>query len=107
MTKQVLEDFEAGRARRTEDMPTDFDVLRTLIQCHSRLRELGWRDASYCPKDGTVFEAIEFGSTGVHDCHYAGEWPKGAWYVHGQGDLYPSRPIMFRLKPNTTTGGRL
>ena len=55
-------------------------------------------DAIYCPKDGSVFKVIEFGSTGIFDCHYDGEWPKGRWWTHDGGDLWPSRPVMY-LKP--------
>lgn len=94
--RQILEEDDAAKARRAETMPTEFDVLRVLGQCHSRLRELGWTEAIYCPKDGSAFRAIEFGSTGIHDCHYEGEWPKGSWWIHSAGDLYPSRPIMIK-----------
>ena len=93
----------AARARRAAEMPTDYDCLRQMIICHERLRDLGWRDAIYCPKDGTVFEAIEFGSTGIHDCHYEGNWPNGEWLVHDMGDLMPSRPVMFRPKSSSRT----
>lgn len=72
--------------------------LLRMFDAYDRLRRLGWREIEYCPKDGTVFEAIEAGSTGVHDCHYDGEWPTGYWWVHAPGDLYPSHPILFRLK---------
>lgn len=96
IARQILEDADAAKARRAEMMPTEFDVLRVLIQCHSRLRELGWTEAMYCPKDGSMFKAIEFGSTGVHDCHYEGEWPSGSWLVHDANDLWPSRPIMIK-----------
>lgn len=55
-------------------------------------------DAVYCPKDGTVFDAIEVGSTGIHPCHYDGEWPHGSWWTHEAGDLWPSRPCLFRKR---------
>lgn len=96
--RQILEDAAAAKKRRAEQMPTQFDVLRVMMQCHQRLCDLGWKEAIYCPKDGTIFDAIEFGSTGVHDCHYEGEWPKGSWWLHDGDDLMPSRPIMFKLK---------
>lgn len=73
-------------------------ALLSMFTAYDNLRRMGWRDAIYCPKDGTVFEAIEAGSTGIHDCHYHGEWPNGHWWVHTDNDLYPSRPILFRLK---------
>ncbi len=50
----------------------------------------------YCPKDGTWFDAIEVGSTGIHDCHYEGTWPNGHWWVADAHDLRPSRPALFR-----------
>jgi hypothetical protein len=79
-------------------MPTEQDALKAMFRAWQRLHDLGWRDASYCPKDGSVFKAIEAGSTGVHDCHYDGEWPTGRWWVHAPGDLCPSRPILFKVK---------
>lgn len=63
------------------------------------LKRLGWRDAVYCPKDGSPFDAIEAGSTGIHRCHYFGEWPNGHYFVEEAGDLWPSRPILFRPCP--------
>lgn len=60
------------------------------------LKACGWREAIYCPKDGTRFLAIEAGSTGVFPCYYEGEWPKGGWWTEAHGDLWPSRPILFK-----------
>lgn len=87
-----------AKEQRAIDMPDDHAALLALGHAHQRLEDLGWRDAIYCPKDGTVFEVIEAGSTGIHDCRYEGEWPKGSWWVLAEGDLWPSRPILFRLK---------
>ena len=95
---ELWKQVEAARERREQLMPTEADCLRMLGDLSERLRELGWRDAIYCPKDGTPFDVIEFGSTGIHTCHYDGEWPNGHWWVHAAGDLWPSRPILFRPK---------
>lgn len=94
--RKILEEFDAAKERRAQAMPTEHDVLRVLMECHQRLREMGWKEAIYCKKDGTTFKAIEFGSTGIHDCHYEGKWPIGRWLVHDAGDLWPSRPIMVK-----------
>lgn len=88
------EEVEQARAAL---WPTEQDAISAMTDAHHRLKSLGWNDAIYCPKDGTVFEVIEAGSSGIHECHYSGEWPKGTWWVHGAGDLWPSRPILFRL----------
>ncbi len=100
LTKREADDIwaacEAAREKRAADMPDETAALRSLFEAYQRLNELGWRDAIYCPKDGTLFKAIEAGSTGVHDCHYSGKWPEGHWWILAEGDAWPSRPILFK-----------
>lgn len=98
---KIWEECERKKTKREQDMPTDADAIRTLFEAFQRLKELGWREAIYCPKDGSLFDAIECGSTGIHDCSYEGEWPKGSWFVHADNDLWPSHPVLFRLKSPT------
>ena len=86
-------------AERAARLPDEQAALRAMGDAYDRLRELGWREAIYCPKDGTIFDVIEAGSTGIHECHYEGDWPKGTWWIHAEGDLWPSRPSLFRLRP--------
>ena len=100
LAEKLLQDAKVAKQKRSEDMPTESDALRAMFQAYQRLRELGWRDAIYCPKDGSHFNAIEAGSTGIHDCSYDGEWPKGRWWIY-DGDIWPSRPILFKLKEKT------
>lgn len=71
-----------------------------MFTAYVNLQGMGWRQENlpYRPKDGTVYELIEAGSTGVHEGHYKGEWPNGSWWVHVAGDTLPSRPILFRPK---------
>lgn len=104
--QQIFDEFEASKKRRAEAMPSDQDALMVLQDAYQRLKELGWREAIYCPKDGNIFDAIEAGSTGIHDCHYMGKWPDGGWWVLSDGDAWPSRPILFRLKPSTAQAER-
>lgn len=92
----LLAEAERQQAQRATEMPTDKEAIHALWGAHQRLKELGWREAEYCPKDGSVFDVIEAGSTGIHDCHYEGQWPNGTWWIHADGDLWPSRPILFR-----------
>lgn len=95
--RQILEDHAAAKKRRAEQMPSAHDVLRVMMQCYSRLRELGRTEAMYCPKDGSAFDAIEFGSTGIHECRYEGEWPTGSYHIY-DGDVWPSRPVMIKKR---------
>lgn len=92
----------AEKARREKQYPTERECLTELCRIRSRLTDLGWRDAIYCPKDGSIFEAIEFGCTTIFDCWYVGQWPTGSWEMCDGEDLWSARPIAFRLKSQHT-----
>ena len=92
----IMAEVEAASKRRNELMPTERDAIQAMFQAWYRLKELGWKEAIYCPKDGSTFLAIEAGSTGIHQCHYSGDWPDGSWWTHSDGDLWPSHPILFK-----------
>jgi hypothetical protein len=94
----LLAEIDAKERERAEKMPDERAALEQMFEAWLRLKELGWREVIYSPKDGTVFDSISAGSTGIHDCHYEGEWPEGGWWTFDGGDLWPSRPILFRLK---------
>lgn len=89
---------EREKARRIALMPDEEAARKMLFDAYLRLKDYGWNDACYCPKDGSIFDAIEAGSSGVHDCHYSGEWPTGTWWIASDHDLWPSRPVLFRKK---------
>lgn len=92
----LVESLGRARVQRAERMPDEQAALAVLHDAYIRLKELGWNDATYCPKDGTTFQAIEVGSTGIHDCYCTGGWPAGGWWI----DDSPSRPILFRTAPS-------
>lgn len=89
---------ERSKRRRAHRLPDEEACLRAMFDAWQRLRDLGWREIQHCPKDGTVFLSIEAGSTGIHDCHYQGDWPTGLWWVHEARDLWPARPMLFKEK---------
>lgn len=87
--------------------PEERALLGELFKPYEALTKLGWQDIIYCPKDGTEFLSISAGSTGVHRCHYDGEWPKGCWWVLEAGDMWPARPILWKpMPPNAPTQPR-
>jgi hypothetical protein len=96
--QELLEDIARLKGDRAREMPDDAGALKVLFRAYTRLKEMGWRDAMYCPKDGTVFESISMGSTGIFDCYYEGDWPTGTWWTAAHGDLWPGRPQLYRLK---------
>jgi len=79
--KSIWEKCEADKAKREENMPSTKEALDTLHSARERLRELGWSSAVYCPKDGSGFAVIEFGSTGIFPAIYHGEWPANGMQV--------------------------
>lgn len=92
---EMLAEIDEQKASRAIKMPDEKAALLQMFEAHQRLQELGWKNAVYCPKDGSMFSAIEAGSTGIHQCNYTGEWPKGSWWLY-DGDMWPSRPILWR-----------
>lgn len=74
------------------------EQIEKLFEAYQALKRLGWNDIIYCPKDGTWFDAIEVGSTGIHTCRYEGEWPTGSWWISDENDLSPARPVLFRKR---------
>lgn len=87
---------EAEQARREALMPDEEAARKLFFDAWLRLKDFGWNDAIYCPKDGSMFQVIEAGSTGTFPCNYHGEWPKGSWWAYCDGDVYPSRPTLFK-----------
>lgn len=93
----IIAESDRAKALRAEQMPNVRAAIEALFSAWLRLKELGWQEAQYCPKDGQLFDVIEPGSTGIHRCRYEGTWPTGGWWIVGDDDLYPSRPVLFRV----------
>lgn len=68
---------EAAREDRKRSMPDSASALDALQSALTRLNELGWRQGCYCPKDGSEFAVMQFGSTGIFSAFYSGKWPDG------------------------------
>lgn len=94
----IMAAADEEKARRAEQMPDEQSAILAMFSAWLRLKELGWNEAQYCPKDGTLFDALEPGSTGIHPCRYDGEWPTGHYWIVGDDDLYPSKPVLFRRR---------
>lgn len=73
----IWEAIEADEKRRLVDMPTSRSALSAMCSARTRLKDLGWRDGIYCPKDGSAFAVCEVGSTGMWKGFYQGKWPDG------------------------------
>ncbi len=87
---------EEEKKNLAEKYPTTEDCLAAIAEINSRLVNLGWNNAIYCPKDGTSFDAIEFGCSTIFDCWYDGEWPNGRYWACYGDDIDICRPVLFR-----------
>jgi len=90
--ESILAAIDADARRRAEEMPDEISAINKLFDAWLRLKELGWKEAIYCPKNGSTFQVIQAGSTGVFDAHYRGEWPDGYIITIDGIDSYASRP---------------
>ena len=99
----LWEAARAAKAKRALDMPTAKDALEALHDAYLRLKELGWNDAKYAPKDRTMLDLIEVGSSAWHRGYWSyhnGKDGAGCfWLPDGMGDEWPSHPILFRKLP--------
>lgn len=75
--KAIYDRAAQNDARRRYMMPDSMAALQMLFDVRTRLKDEGWRDGIYCPKDGSAFAVIEYGSTGIFTGFYSGKWPKG------------------------------
>lgn len=98
----MIAEIDAKKAARAAQMPDEAAALRQMFDAWERLKELGFRDARHAPK-GEVVQFIEIGSTGIHAGHRDDDHPDRAW-LHDAGDLWPSRPILFRPTPDKAGG---
>jgi hypothetical protein len=86
---------DESKAKRATDMPTEQDAVQAMWSAYQRLRELGWKETMYRSNSSLGTQRlIEPGSSGIHTGHYDGEWPTGSWWLHSDGDLWPSRPCL-------------
>lgn len=103
MTKgdRLLAEAKAARDHRSVEMPTEQDAINVMYRAYARLKELGWNDGMYMPKDGTAVTVMQIGSTGTFECTYSGEWSDGFFNVYDGGDVYPTRSVPPLFKPRT------
>lgn len=69
-------------------------AIHKIADAFNALKALGWREAIYCPKGSSV-ELIEAGCTVAH----RGYRDEIGFWIPEDGDIYPSRPILFRPLP--------
>jgi hypothetical protein len=90
---------EADKNAKDYRTPEEIELLKHMLDAFAGLRRLGWQEIMYCPKDGSWFLAICAGSTRIDLHRYYGKWPKGMWEASAHGDLWSSRPILWKPMP--------
>jgi hypothetical protein len=72
--KALWDAAEKAQADRAKDLPDTNACLSNLCSAKGRLQELGWREITYCPRDGSRFAVCEIGSTGMWTAYFADPW---------------------------------
>lgn len=75
------------------EMPDEAAALRQLHRAYTRLQALGWNDLDTAPTNGQPFYAIQLGVEGVATVFHIGKY----YWMEGTNDLWPARPVLFRL----------
>lgn len=101
----ILAAVDAAKEKRAADMPTEQDAANALWSAYQRLHELGWREARYAPT-GTPLSLVEPGSSGIHTGQADGEWPHKSFWIADGGDLWPSRPCLFKIPSHAAGEGK-
>ena len=92
---EILRQADEQRQARAEQLPTEQDCIRLMVQCRLRLEELDWRSIDYAPKQkGKPIDAIVPGWPGVKECHWLGS----SWFAAEAGDLWPVEPAWFKVR---------
>lgn len=51
---KIFKNIAKREKARAEDMPTEKEALAVMFEAFLRLKELGFSEACYCPKDGIL-----------------------------------------------------
>lgn len=88
----IIAEIARKAKERAERIPDTQAALRLMFDCCERLKELGWRDMMYAPRDMRAEQVITWGSTGIFAAQRIGD----SWFVEDGGDLWPSEPLMYQ-----------
>jgi len=92
----LMNRVDAQREARASVLPTAETAMAVIQVATERLRDLGWVEIEYSPKDGSVFDSYVMGMPTAIPTSYLGTWPEGGWFTHEAGDIYPAYPSLFR-----------
>jgi hypothetical protein len=91
----IIKALDADKAKRIDEMPDVDSALRVFTRSYRRLIELGFKEIIYHPKDGSTFEVIEPGSTGIFPCEFWESPTRGSFWIMQDGGC-PSHPVLWR-----------
>lgn len=78
----------------------EYELVRELYLAIEKLKDAaGWDYMTSAPTDGTSILCLEGGSSGIHEAKFM----DGDWWILAHGDLWPSRPILWRAKKKKRT----
>lgn len=104
VAKALWDASERKAAERMERYPDALAAIAGLCDAREALRAHGWSDGIYCPKDGSEFAIMQFGSSGIFPARYDGKWPDGTLMMM-DGSQHP-RGCLFKKIDDLTDAER-
>lgn len=95
----LLREAEAQKQARAEQLPTEQDCIRMMVQCRLRLIDLGWQSGEYAPRDNRRFIGVNPGFAGPAEYqNLFGNAPPSYFVAEGR-DWWPvPRPLVWKEK---------
>lgn len=75
-SETLFASIQATIAKRAADMPTEENAMAAMQGAFDRLKDLGWKEAMYCPKDGTLLDARRRRSVALPACAVQAHGPE-------------------------------
>jgi hypothetical protein len=89
--KALWDAAERAQKERAERLPDVQSCLSSFLSAKDRMRELGWRESVYCPRDGSTFAVCQIGSTGIWSAFFS-----DPYISYGDCVESPSRSMFFK-----------
>lgn len=96
----LIAHFDRQKQWDKNQMPTEQDAIEVFFKAYQRLKDFGWKEIIYHPKDGSTFQVIEPGSTGIFPCQYWEKPTRGSFWILEDGGC-PSHPVLWRPLPES------
>ena len=95
--KKLWSEIEENEKKRAEKMPDEKSAINQLHEAYLRLIDFGWKEMAFCPKNQSMFTALEIGSKAIVRCRSMHKDGKRCYWIF-DGDFWPVNPVLWRRR---------